>query len=204
MLGNHSPISPGITPEVGYCKIKVFRDHGAERKHAHDIDHVKKAIGKVNQRIIRAEASEQSSKGKKRTSYRSQSGTGSAPDKTPRSRLSTSYGLISNKALSAKELRLSLASLQSMMTATRVHSVLSLTGDDLDIPCSEHARLEGDRSLSIDFDIPDDLDPPKNEMPFAILPPLNTQIIYSDDSQASDENGNPIITTAYYEYLHRI
>ncbi|KAJ5106860.1 hypothetical protein N7456_003535 [Penicillium angulare] len=37
--------------EVCYCKVKLFRDHGAERKQANDLQHVRKSIGKLEQEI---------------------------------------------------------------------------------------------------------------------------------------------------------
>lgn len=49
---------PGITrePELCYCKIKVFRDHGAERKLAHDNTRVKKVIEKLQREIALLQA----------------------------------------------------------------------------------------------------------------------------------------------------
>ncbi|QIW96511.1 hypothetical protein AMS68_002029 [Peltaster fructicola] len=37
--------------EIRYCRIKLFRDHGAERKLAIDIAHVKKSIHKIHERL---------------------------------------------------------------------------------------------------------------------------------------------------------
>lgn len=48
-----SPKSSGTLSEseVCYCKVKLFRDHGAERKEANDLRHVRKSIGKLEQEI---------------------------------------------------------------------------------------------------------------------------------------------------------
>ncbi|EDN95155.1 hypothetical protein SS1G_11030 [Sclerotinia sclerotiorum 1980 UF-70] len=43
------------TSEVAFCKVKLFRDHGAERKLANDIAHVRKTIDKLKQQISQAE-----------------------------------------------------------------------------------------------------------------------------------------------------
>jgi hypothetical protein len=39
--------------ETCVCDVKVFRDHGAERKRSNDIAHVKKNIDKLKQQIVR-------------------------------------------------------------------------------------------------------------------------------------------------------
>ncbi|CAK7568135.1 MAG: hypothetical protein SEPTF4163_006118 [Sporothrix epigloea] len=43
-------------PEVCFCKVKLFRDHGAERKLSNDVAHVKKTIEKLKQQIAQAES----------------------------------------------------------------------------------------------------------------------------------------------------
>ena len=43
-------------PEICYCKVKLFRDHGAERKLSNDVAHVKKSIDKLKQQIAQAES----------------------------------------------------------------------------------------------------------------------------------------------------
>ncbi|KAJ5911896.1 uncharacterized protein N7473_001199 [Penicillium subrubescens] len=37
-------------PEVCFCKIRVFRDHGAERKQSNDVTHVKRRIKKLTEK----------------------------------------------------------------------------------------------------------------------------------------------------------
>jgi hypothetical protein len=41
---------PPYQPEVCFCKIRVFRDHGAERKQSNDITNVQKRIKKLTER----------------------------------------------------------------------------------------------------------------------------------------------------------
>ena len=42
-------------PELCFCQVKLFRDHGAERKLSNDVTHVKKTIEKLKQQIVQAE-----------------------------------------------------------------------------------------------------------------------------------------------------
>ena len=48
--------SSSSTPEICFCKVKLFRDHGAERKLSNDVAHVKKSIDKLKQQIAQAES----------------------------------------------------------------------------------------------------------------------------------------------------
>ncbi|EFX04440.1 cp2 transcription factor [Grosmannia clavigera kw1407] len=41
--------------EICFCKVKLFRDHGAERKLSNDVAHIKKTIDKLKQQIAQAE-----------------------------------------------------------------------------------------------------------------------------------------------------
>lgn len=41
--------------ELCFCQVKLFRDHGAERKLLNDAAHVKKMIEKLEQQIVQAE-----------------------------------------------------------------------------------------------------------------------------------------------------
>ncbi|KAF9884012.1 hypothetical protein FE257_002400 [Aspergillus nanangensis] len=55
--------------EVCYCKIKLFRDHGAERKLHNDIAHVKKAVEKINQSILLGDTEGSNSGKQKKKKY---------------------------------------------------------------------------------------------------------------------------------------
>ncbi|KAE8363916.1 CP2 transcription factor-domain-containing protein [Aspergillus caelatus] len=41
--------------EICYCRVKVFRDHGAERKLANDVAHIQKSIERIEKQIARAD-----------------------------------------------------------------------------------------------------------------------------------------------------
>jgi hypothetical protein len=52
LLSSHSVVSLIDTvAEICFCNIKIFRDHGAERKHSHDVAHIRKTISKLTQQI---------------------------------------------------------------------------------------------------------------------------------------------------------
>jgi hypothetical protein len=133
--------------EICYCNVKLFRDHGAERKLSHDVAHVKKAINKLKQQIT------QVGSGTKGFSKRQQRRSGSKS--IPASRLnkvqnhvrtwSGSYTSdMKNIGSREKDLQVELATLQNMFTSTRPTSVLSLKGEELDDPDLYPIRLTGE------------------------------------------------------------
>lgn len=67
-----SSSSAANAPEICFCKVKLFRDHGAERKLSNDVAHVKKTIDKLKQQIAQAES------GMKDFNKRKRSGGGGA------------------------------------------------------------------------------------------------------------------------------
>ncbi|PLB55877.1 hypothetical protein P170DRAFT_471274 [Aspergillus steynii IBT 23096] len=40
-----------LTAEITYCRVKLFRDHGSERKSSNDAVHLHKALGQVQQKL---------------------------------------------------------------------------------------------------------------------------------------------------------
>lgn len=50
---------PHYQPEVCFCKIRVFRDHGAERKLSNDVTNVQKRIQKLNEKAAKSVFHEQ-------------------------------------------------------------------------------------------------------------------------------------------------
>ena len=61
--------------EIAYCKVKLFRDHGAERKQSNDTQHVRKTIDRLKNQISQSEV------GMKETSKRERIGSASKPTK---------------------------------------------------------------------------------------------------------------------------
>lgn len=141
------PSPPDAGPEICYCKVKLFRDHGAERKLSNDVAHVKKSIDKLKQQIAQAENGLKDFK-RKRTS-----GLGKAagmPNKIHKHKRTWSMSSASSAGgaaprLTAEEdLHFKLQTLQDMFTSTRPVSVLYLRGEELDDPDLHPVSLQGD------------------------------------------------------------
>lgn len=146
-----SPISPDTRdPELCFCKVKLFRDHGAERKLSNDIAHVKKTIDKLKQQIAQVESGVKDLGKRKRSNSISKSSTssGSRPGKVPKHKRTWSVSSVSstgNRGSSQEEdLQLKLANLQDMFTSTRPASILYLKGEEADDPDLHPVRLSGE------------------------------------------------------------
>lgn len=113
--------------EVCYCKIKLFRDHGAERKHNNDLRHVQKTITKLEQQIQDVQVGGRFQKRRRAnttsTDMRDSKGLDYAD-------IESSSGNHSTK----DSLRNSLAASQDMLASIRTISVLSLRGGKEDDP----------------------------------------------------------------------
>ncbi|GAB7356340.1 hypothetical protein MBLNU459_g7131t1 [Dothideomycetes sp. NU459] len=145
LLDSMSP-SSGPAHEVCYCKVKLFRDHGAERKLANDVSHVKKMIEKLNQQIAQMESGMRDLGKRKRSGSISKSGSG-RPGKMPKhkrtwSMSSTASGGGRNSA--EDDLHLKLIALQDMFGSTRPASILFLRGAESDDPDLHPVRLAGE------------------------------------------------------------
>jgi hypothetical protein len=119
--------------EICYCKVKLFRDHGAERKLSNDTAHVKKTIEKLKQQIAQIESGAKDF-GKRKRSTIDAAGS-SRPGKIPKHRRtwSTSSGTAANRRPSAEEdLQMKLEGLQNMFSSQRPTSILSLRGEEQD------------------------------------------------------------------------
>ncbi|KAI9686030.1 MAG: hypothetical protein M1822_004013 [Bathelium mastoideum] len=123
--------------EVCYCKVKLFRDHGAERKSANDVAHVKKTIEKLEQKTTRF--GPRSKYSATRISYGSNATDASNTQvdmvSTRKRAWSTSFGDENyENTHKADDLHSHLAMLQDMLRSTRPDSILFLKGDELDDP----------------------------------------------------------------------
>ena len=103
----------GINNELCFCRIKLFRDHGAERKTSNDLAHVKKTIDKLKQQIAQLD-----------------DGT---------SDLGWPFAKLPHKELAKRpaeevHLRQKLAVMQGMLSSVRPNSVLDLKGEGRDDP----------------------------------------------------------------------
>lgn len=147
-----SPLSDTAS-EICYCKVKLFRDHGAERKLSNDVAHVKKTIDKLKQQISQAESGAKDFGKRKRGGGSHAKGQDhQRPGKAPKhkrtwSMSSTSSGGggngVSRPSLE-DDLHFKLQTLQDMFTSTRPVSILYLRGDDLDDPDLHPVGLPGE------------------------------------------------------------
>jgi hypothetical protein len=130
--------SPQLDAELCYCKVKLFRDHGAERKLSNDVAHVKKTIDKLKQQIAQVESGMKDFGKRKRSGSISRSSASTRPGKVPKHKRTWSMSSASDnqgaRAPAEEDLHIKLASLQDMFSSTRPVSVLYLKGEEQDDP----------------------------------------------------------------------
>jgi hypothetical protein len=138
-------------PEVCYCRVKLFRDHGAERKLSNDISHLKKTIERLQQRIPQAQTDSHSKK-RKRTNR---------PIKPWKYKHTLSIGSqvgvhqdeTSEIMFLIEDLEAKLVIMQDMFSSRRSVSILYLRGDEKDDPDRYPILLANDGDLrSATFD----------------------------------------------------
>ena len=143
-----APGSPDASTqaELCYCKVKLFRDHGAERKLSNDVAHVKKTIDKLKQQIAQVESGMKDFGKRKRSGSISKSGPSQRPGKVQKHKRTWSMSSNSEsggRPAAEEDLHSKLASLQDMFSSTRPVSVLYLKGDDNDDPDVHPVQLTG-------------------------------------------------------------
>lgn len=131
-------------PEVCFSKVKLFRDHGAERKLSNDVAHVKKTIEKLKQQISQAEAGLGGSGKRKRSGSTVKPGA-SKPGKVLKHKRTWSVDSDVELGRSAAEedLHMKLINMQDMFSSTRPVSVLYLQGEPEDDPDLHPVKLSG-------------------------------------------------------------
>lgn len=139
--------APGSSSEVCYCKVKLFRDHGAERKLSNDIAHVKKSMEKLNQQIAQLDKGMPGSGKRKRSSPIVKNGMDPGrPGKVPKHRRTWSMSSITSTGArggAEEDLHTKLLTLQDMFSSTRPASVLYLEGAEEDDPDLHPVQLGG-------------------------------------------------------------
>lgn len=145
------PIDP--VPEICYCKVKLFRDHGAERKLSNDIAHIKKAIEKLKQQIAQAESGGKDIGKRKRGGAHGKAQDPQRPGKAPKHKRTWSMSSVSSadgagggdsRPSFEEDLNFKLHTLQDMFASPRPSSILYLKGDDLDDPDLHPVSLPGE------------------------------------------------------------
>lgn len=139
--------------EVCFCKAKLFRDHGAERKLSNDIAHVKKTIDKLKQQISQVESGMKDFGKRKRTGGGANKIDPQRPGKVQKhkrtwSMSSTSSVNGASKPPAEDDWHVKLQTLQDMFTSTRPISILFLRGEELDDPDLHPVALPGDPDFS--------------------------------------------------------
>ncbi|KAL8915560.1 MAG: hypothetical protein Q9171_000125 [Xanthocarpia ochracea] len=135
---------PGPISEVCFCKVKLFRDHGAERKLSNDVAHIKKNIEKHKQQVTQVESGIKDL-GKRKRSGSIAKGGGSRPAKVHKHKRTwsiSSQGSGGRPALE-EDLQMKLATLQNMFSSTRPYSLLYLKGYEDDDPDLYPVSLPG-------------------------------------------------------------
>lgn len=136
----------GNDAEVAYCMVKLFRDHGAERKLSNDVAHVKKSIDKVNQQIAQIEAGLRDFGKRKRSGSVAKANLDNRPGKVIKHRRTWSMNSVTSnngRGSAEEDLHRKLVALQDRFTSTRPASVLHLRGDEGDDPDASPVKLVG-------------------------------------------------------------
>ena len=142
LISNSLEVVPSEA-EVCFAKVKLFRDHGAERKLSNDIAHVKKSIEKLKQQIAQAEAGMGVAGKRKRSgSVAKGSASRSRPSKHKRS-WSADSDTEAGRVSAEEDLHVKLVGLQDMFLSTRPMSILYLKGDPEDDPDTFPVKLPG-------------------------------------------------------------
>lgn len=148
LLSPRDENSDAQSPEICYCKVKLFRDHGAERKLSNDVAHIKKTMEKLKQQIAQLEIGEGNfSKRKRSIGSIAVTPSDNRPGKVPKHKRTWSMDSQndgSGKPSAEEDLHRKLAMMQDMFSSTRSVSVLSLRGDVHDDPDLYPVTLPGD------------------------------------------------------------
>lgn len=143
-----SPRSGPEYSEVAFCKVKLFRDHGAERKLSNDVAHVKKTIDKLKQQIAQAETGMKDFGKRKRTASTTvKSQPSQRPGKVQKHKRTWSMSSASSaggRVPIEEDLHYKLQTMQDMFTSTRPVSILYLRGSEQDDPDLHPVALVGE------------------------------------------------------------
>ena len=133
-------------PEICFSKIKLFRDHGAERKLSNDVAYVKKTIEKLKQQISQTESGLVTSGKGKRSGSIAKSSDG-RPGKILKHK--RTWSVDSGRLSAEEDMHVKLATMQDMFTSIRPVSVLYLRGAEQDDPDLFPVHLSGERDMQL-------------------------------------------------------
>jgi hypothetical protein len=137
---------PGPIAEVCFCKVKLFRDHGAERKLSNDVAHIKKTIDKLKQQIVQVEVGTNEYGKRKRSGSTVSKHPSHRPSKIAKHKRAWSISSqgSTGRPVAEDDLHHKLANIQAMFTSTRPVSVLYLKGYEQDDPDLYPVSLPGE------------------------------------------------------------
>lgn len=148
IISSGTPDTPPVAgPEVCFCKVKLFRDHGAERKLSNDVAHVKKTIEKLKQQITQAESGLNDFGKRKRSGSMATKGRSSRPGKVQKHKRTwsmSSQGSTGGRPMAEEDLHLKLATMSEMFNSCRPVSILYLRGYEQDDPDLFPVSLPGE------------------------------------------------------------
>ena len=147
LISSGTPESPpGSISEVCFCKVKLFRDHGAERKLSNDIAHIKKTIDKLKQQVSQVDAGAKDVGKRKRSDPVARQPASHKPGKVQKHKRTWSVSSQGSNGRPAVEdnLHTKLATMQDMFSSTRPVSVLYLRGAKEDDPDLYPVALPGE------------------------------------------------------------
>ena len=116
-------------PERCYCVVKLFRDHGAERKSSNDKTHAKKRIEELNKQIVDKMTGADFDRQSRNNSLLN----GGKFDIRPQKKRRWSVGS-RNSPMSGKDLHADLATMTQIISSARPVSVFGLRGNEKDDP----------------------------------------------------------------------
>jgi len=157
VINNHNALIPAPisrSQEVWYCKVKLFRDHGAERKLSNDVSHVKKTIEKLKQQIAQIDSTTNKAGKRRRSDSLSRGTANTRPSKLSKHTRTWSVSSADSASREPAEddVQQKLATYQAMFTSTRPISILFLRGEPLDDPDLHPVQLQmlsSDQILSV-------------------------------------------------------
>ncbi|CAG7932372.1 unnamed protein product [Penicillium olsonii] len=132
--------------ELAYCNVKLFRDHGAERKLSNDAKQVKKTIDKLKKRVSQAEIGGGFAKRKRGNNVSAIVKGTNRPMKQSKHKRTWSMGSddgLPEKISIEDDLQSKLAIMQEMLSSARSASIFGLRGDQADDPDLYPIRLSG-------------------------------------------------------------
>lgn len=120
---------PGITREISFCRVKTFRDHGAERKITNDMQGIVKKIEHYTQAIQQAHTNPNKN-GKRRASQ----SFSARPTKMAKHKRSTSIASTTSSNGGEDDLHSHLQFFQAALNGKQEISLFHLQGEELDDP----------------------------------------------------------------------